>query len=1519
MSRNDAGRTRAATRLTAGAPALAVVLYALAPVSIRAQSAEFELMDLFRYDEPAHKTFLQGIGDETVDPFTGTLRIVQTDLVLPGKAGLDLKLVRTYSSKLWGRTDVMNSPFLGNVEPPMLGWGWSFHMGRLRNPHATGALTSPCSGDYPVLELPDGSARLFYRATGTSTHFVSRDRWRMEKDCTYLGGGGAGTCVWSPDGIRYEFPSNGSFIYFGDSTLGLPVSRIVDRFGNAITIVYEPDNNGSMSRITDTYGREITFQYTMSQGVKHLATITAGTHVYTYGFTDLPNIVGGRSLLTSVTPPDGLPFTYQYFTTGSARTNQWALRSIEYPNGGTVSYTYGTASFWPGVGAGIPFAVVQSRTVAGPGLEQGTWTYSYLSGSSGMNETTVLRPDGRGGSTSDVYSMYGFGAVGPGDVWRVGLTQSVSRAGDAEIETYTWRPSAAVSSSLYAAPAYMLCAGSLARVDSAVYEPLLEQTRIQRDTGTFTTTYSNWDAYGQPRTVTETGPAGNGGTKTRTTTLTYFAAPSDDSGRTLNVVKGLVLTRRACIASDCVNESTTYNGPDHAKDSHTLAGVRTTYAYHLADPEGRGNLRAVTNALNQTLAFSEYHYGYGTPRVINFNGAYRYTRTATWEGWVLSLTDGRGNTTRYTYDGIGRLTLVTPPGGNDRTTIVHDQTTTNGVNVVTTRGSYVVTTSFDGLGRQIGTADSVGVHTSARYDALGRKWFESYPYSSSEVGTRNEYDLLGRLTGITKGCVGASSTCSGADRSTVSFTYSTGNCVTTTEQRNPDSLTTTRCYDAFGSPEEAQLTYLRDAAGNVWRYSHTTAGDLKSVTAPDARGNRTYTYDTTQTRFMTGELAPELGIISADSVSVRYTPNAIGQVRTRRDARGITRTYDYTDPLGRLRGIAFSAGTADNVARTYQAGSNNVATVSSANGGTYAFTSYDELDRLRSQTWTFGGVPYATSYTYDVHGCLTRIEYPTGSVVEQTCDDAGRVRAVRLNGASIVSDVRYHASGRPVAITFASGPSTTLAYDDRARLKTLTTAGILELSYTYDGVDNVTTFNNAAVPGSALRMCSTATGTCRDGYDALNRLITVIAPARWGTVVYDYDVLGNRTLKSADQPVASTQAYSYGASNRLESTSGSEILRPMTFTWDAASRLASSSDGATYFYDGLGRRVMKAEASGTTVYHYDVDGRVIAETTRGGERLRDYVYLGNRLIAAAGCLSAGAVPPCSERERYHTDALGSVLARSDMATGAVARLEYQPFGEQWQASGEQGDRQYNGRVYDPGTGFHDYGARMYWPQMGRFVSADPYPGDVSRPAGLNRYSYVLNNPYKYVDPSGNEEVSIQLRAFIPKDMVGPYGGDNRGFSEETNARSRVAVTVRVETDPVLSKGQPLLSQETRIGRSVNLLTEEVRTSTGPQPPSVIAWHDSNGNTRIHVSGEMKNPFVEIGKGIRMDVGISLDKEARHMCVNGSLSGSPSFEANVIVEGGKTNHLPLQEASKNDARFIIDLQRTTQIHTDTTLK
>jgi len=45
-------------------------------------------------------------------------------------------------------------------------------------------------------------------------------------------------------------------------------------------------------------------------------------------------------------------------------------------------------------------------------------------------------------------------------------------------------------------------------------------------------------------------------------------------------------------------------------------------------------------------------------------------------------------------------------------------------------------------------------------------------------------------------------------------------------------------------------------------------------------------------------------------------------------------------------------------------------------------------------------------------------------------------------------------------------------------------------------------------------------------------------------------------------------------------------------------------------------------------------------------------------------------------------------------------------------------------------------ARLYDPVLGRFLSPDPYVQEMDFSQNFNRYSYCLNNPFKYVDPNG---------------------------------------------------------------------------------------------------------------------------------------------------------------------------------------
>ena len=63
-------------------------------------------------------------------------------------------------------------------------------------------------------------------------------------------------------------------------------------------------------------------------------------------------------------------------------------------------------------------------------------------------------------------------------------------------------------------------------------------------------------------------------------------------------------------------------------------------------------------------------------------------------------------------------------------------------------------------------------------------------------------------------------------------------------------------------------------------------------------------------------------------------------------------------------------------------------------------------------------------------------------------------------------------------------------------------------------------------------------------------------------------------------------------------------------------------------------------------------------------------------------------------------------------------------------------RGYTGHEHLQQFGLINMNARLYDPALGRFLSPDPYVQSPDFTQNFNRYSYVLNNPMSYTDPSG---------------------------------------------------------------------------------------------------------------------------------------------------------------------------------------
>jgi RHS repeat-associated protein len=98
---------------------------------------------------------------------------------------------------------------------------------------------------------------------------------------------------------------------------------------------------------------------------------------------------------------------------------------------------------------------------------------------------------------------------------------------------------------------------------------------------------------------------------------------------------------------------------------------------------------------------------------------------------------------------------------------------------------------------------------------------------------------------------------------------------------------------------------------------------------------------------------------------------------------------------------------------------------------------------------------------------------------------------------------------------------------------------------------------------------------------------------------------------------------------------------------------------------------------------------------------------------------------------FFRDHLGSAA----YVTGPNKRQAYEPFGKEI-LTGTAAADEFTGKEYHGATDMYYFGARWYDAEAGRFAGADPLVARPTNPQELNAYSYTLNEPVNYIDPTG---------------------------------------------------------------------------------------------------------------------------------------------------------------------------------------
>ena len=760
----------------------------------------------------------------------------------------------------------------------------------------------------------------------------------------------------------------------------------------------------------------------------------------------------------------------------------------------------------------------------------------------------------------------------------------------------------------------------------------------------------------------------------------------------------------------------------------------------------------------------------------------------------VTLPDNSTTTTAYTVDNGSHALVTTVTDALHNVQATHTNGSGKTLKTIQKSGpDGEITTSFeyDGIQRLVRVTDTEGNVTASTYDMGDRRTEVNHPASGITSFT---YDALGNV--LTKQTANLAK-----EGKFITYDYDYQRLTGINYPDHPENNVKYYYGGRNASQNRIGRLMLREDGTGAIEFFYGKMGEVTKTRRTMIVPNQAIATYVTQWTYDSHNRLLEM--IYPDEEKITYSYNLGGQLEKVHGYKSYG--YDYVSKIGydkfeqrtylkycngaetfytydpqrrRLQNLTVNSGgnTIMDNAYTYDAVSNVLSVVNGASvpqsgkaGGQMAHNyTYDALYRLVSATGTYTGADNKTaSYTLAMgYDNMHRITSKRQILTQNNVQFNGTLNA-----------------GYDLSYTYGTetGKKFQLANVKDVNYRTEETPSKSENvnnnhAYEYDANGNLVYVNTSRTKKDG--MADEKTTERKLKWDEENRLL---ASDDNGFVTnYWYDADGERTVKTSGE---SDQVYvnSEFAGGRTNTAKFSLYVSPFLVANQGGrytkhiyigSQRVVSKIGDFDSYGSDPRRIQYAgsETDGLSV-DYKVkytqqlqaikDNYATFAVPYNGEDNNDYVD-GKGFCCNDGSLEAAQARVMARAMKnnfqegdsyekmqfyYHPDHLGSSSYITNLDGEVVQHIEYVPFGEVFVEERNNiwnTPYLFNAKEFDEETGLYYYGARYYEPKLSQFLSVDRYSENYPN---FSPYSYVGNNPIKYIDVNG-DSIVINNRGYV---------------------------------------------------------------------------------------------------------------------------------------------------------------------------